>query len=304
MEPHRGALWGLLLLDKPSGPTSHDLVYAVRRGSGERRVGHAGTLDPLATGLLVMCLGPATRLSEYFSGKDKRYHARVRLGQATTTYDAQGEVTASSPVVPGRAAVEAALAEFRGPQQQVPPAFSAIKRGGQKSYELARRGETVVLEPRSVIIESLELVDWQPPDLELDVHCSAGTYIRSLAHDLGQRLGCGAHLAALRRTASGQLLVRQAVSLDVLQAAFARRDWTQYLLPADQALLEWPAVHLTAAAAARVQRGQAVPFDLDQPPTSTGPLARAYNAAGQFFAVLRADPAAGAWRPDKVLTTD
>ncbi len=300
MEAH----WGLLLLDKPSGPTSHDLVYAVRRGSGERRVGHAGTLDPLATGLLVMCLGPATRLSEYLSGKDKRYRARVRLGQATSTYDAQGEVTATSTARPSQAAVEAALAEFRGPQQQVPPAFSAIKRGGQKAYELARRGETVVLEARSVTIESLELAEWQPPEFELDVHCSAGTYIRSLAHDLGQRLGCGAHLAALRRTASGSLLVSQAVSLDVLQAAFARRDWMQYLLPADQALSEWPAVLLTAAAAARVHNGQAVPFEPGQPEPSHGPQARAYNAAGQFFAVVHADPAAGVWRPDKVLTTD
>src|SRR5713101_3122813 len=134
------ASWGLILLDKPSGPTSHDMVYAVRRGSGEKRVGHAGTLDPLATGLLVMCLGPATRLSEYLSGKDKRYTARLRLGQATTTYDSQGEVTATSGDIPDRAEVEAALAGFRGPQHQVPPAFSAIKRGGQKAYDLARRG--------------------------------------------------------------------------------------------------------------------------------------------------------------------
>lgn len=297
------AQWGLILLDKPSGPTSHDMVYVVRRGSSERRVGHAGTLDPLATGLLVMCLGPATRLSEYLSGKDKRYQARVRLGQATTTYDSQGEVTATSAAIPDRSVVEAALAGFRGPQQQVPPAFSAIKWHGQKAYELARRGETVVLEARSVTIESLVLVDWQPPELVLDVHCSAGTYIRSLAHDLGQRLGCGAHVVALRRTASGQLLVSQAVPLDVLQAAYDRRDWIRYLLPADLALSDWPAVHLTAADAARAQRGQSVPFDVGGPSAAGAPLARAYNAAGQFFAVLRADPTAGVWRPDKVLTT-
>jgi tRNA pseudouridine55 synthase len=298
------ARWGLILLDKPSGPTSHDMVNAVRRGSGERRVGHAGTLDPLATGLLVMCLGPATRLSEYLSGKDKRYRARVRLGQATTTYDSQGSVTATSSAIPGRPAVEAALAAFRGPQQQVPPAFSAVKRAGQKAYELARRGEAVVLEARPVVIYSLELVDWQPPELALDVHCSAGTYVRSLGHDLGQHLGCGAHLSGLRRTASGSLSVSEAVALDALQGAFARLDWTQYLRPADTALLDWPAVHLTSEAAARVRRGQAVPLEIGDSHAEISRLGRAYNPAGQLIAVLRADAALSVWRPEKVLLTD
>lgn len=297
-------VWGLILLDKPTGPTSHDMVYAVRRGSGEKRVGHAGTLDPLATGLLVMCLGPATRLSEYLAGKDKRYQARVRLGQATTTYDSQGDVTATSTAIPDRPTVEAALAEFRGPQQQVPPAFSAIKRGGQKAYELARRGETVVLAARPVTIFSLELVEWQPPEVVLDVHCSAGTYIRSLAHDLGQRLGCGAHLTALRRTASGSLLVSQATPLEALQAAFERHDWTRHLLPADTALADWPAVRLEADAAAHVCRGQAIRAEQVISDRAGSTLARAYNPAGQFFAVLRADPAAGVWRPEKVLFID
>jgi tRNA pseudouridine55 synthase len=298
------AQWGLILLDKPSGPTSHDMVYAVRRGAGEKHVGHAGTLDPLATGLLVMCLGPATRLSEYLSGKDKRYTARVRFGQATNTYDAQGEVTAASASLPERPAVEAALAGFRGPQQQVPPAFSAIKRGGQKAYDLARRGETVVLEARPVIFHSLELVEWQPPEAVLEVHCSAGTYIRSLAHDLGQRLGCGAHLSALRRTASGSLSVAEAVPLETLQAAFAEHVWRQFLRPADQAVADWPAVYLTAEATARVQRGQSVAMESAAENRPLAPLGRAYNPAGEFIAVLRADPTAGVWRPDKVFSPD
>src|SRR5262249_21780756 len=159
--------------DKPSGPTSHDMVYVVRRGTGQKRVGHAGTLDPLATGLLIMCIGPATRLSEYLAGKDKRYTARVRLGQVTDTFDAPGQVTATSNAIPDRAVFEAALPGFRGPQQQVPPAFSAIKRGGQKAYDLARRGETVELAARPVIFHSIELVEWQPPEAVLDVFCSA-----------------------------------------------------------------------------------------------------------------------------------
>ena len=296
--------WGLILLDKPSGPTSHDMVYAVRRGAGEKRVGHAGTLDPLATGLLVMCLGPATRLSEYLSGKDKRYTARLRLGQATNTYDAQGEVTSTSTAIPAPAAVEAALAEFRGPQQQVPPAFSAIKRDGQKAYDLARRGETVVLDARPIVFYSIEIVEWALPDLVLDVHCSAGTYIRSLAHDLGQRLGCGAHLSGLRRTASGTLRVDQAVPLERLQAAFTQGDWRQFLQPPDAALADWPLVRLTADETVRVQRGQFVPFEGAGPGAAPDQLGRAYNSAGEFIAVLRADLAAGVWRPDKVFIPD
>ena len=296
--------WGLLLLDKPTGPTSHDMVYAVRRGAGQKHVGHAGTLDPLATGLLVMCLGPATRLSEYLAGKAKRYTARLRFGQTTNTYDSHGEITATSTALPDRAAVEAALDALRGAQQQVPPAFSAIKRGGQKAYDLARRGETVVLEARPVVINLLELTDWQPPEAVLEVQCSAGTYVRSLAHDLGQRLGCGAHLTALRRTASGNLLVADAVPLAVLQEAFSRQDWRQYLRPADLAVADWPAVYLSAEEAARVRRGQAVPMASDPGFPAREPLGRAYNAAGNFIAVLRADPAAHLWRPDKVFSTD
>ena len=288
---------GILLLDKPTGPTSHDMVYAVRRGAGLKRVGHAGTLDPLATGLLVMCLGAATRLSEYLAGKDKRYTATVRLGQTTTTYDAQGEVTAQSADLPTQAQVEAALAEFRGPQQQKPPAFSAIKRGGQKAYEMARRGEAVDLPARPVEILSLELSACGERECTLKVHCSAGTYIRSLAHDLGQRLGCGAHLSALRRTASGGLRLADAVTLDELQAAFERGDWRRLVLPADAAVPEWPAVRLAPEGEMRVRRGQPVPLEAEG-----GPFGRAYNSAGEFFAVLRADPAAGVWRPDKVFS--
>jgi tRNA pseudouridine55 synthase len=293
--------WGLLLLDKPSGPTSHDMVYAVRRGAGEKRVGHAGTLDPLASGLLVMCLGPATRLSEFLAGKDKRYQARIRLGTTTDTYDSQGQVQAvSDQPLPEKAAVEAALAEFRGPQQQVPPAYSAIKQGGQKSYDLARRGEAVELAPRPVEFYSIELRDWQPPELTLEAHCSAGTYIRSLAHDLGQRLGCGAHLSGLRRTASGSLRLEEAVTLADLQSAFARGDWRKYLRPADEAVADWPAVRLTDASVADVRQGRPVRFGAAETNGALEGFGRAYNPAGEFFAILRADPAAGVWRPDKV----
>ena len=287
---------GILLLDKPSGPTSHDMVDVVRRGAQERRVGHAGTLDPLASGLLVLCLGAATRLSEYLAGKDKRYRASVRLGQSSTTYDADGEVTDESLQLPDREAVEAALARFRGPVQQVPPPYSAIKRGGRKAYELARRGELVELPARRVEIHALELVAWSPPECSLEVHCSAGTYVRSLAHDLGQTLGCGAHVTQLRRTASGAFMLEEAVTLDDLQAAFDQGDWQRYLRPAGSALADWPAVRLSAEAAARIQHGQTIPL------TEAGQeWACAYHPDGVFIAVLRADVAAQVWRPHKVL---
>lgn len=289
---------GILLVDKSSGPTSHDVVAAIRRGTGEKRVGHAGTLDPLATGLLVILLGAATRLSEYLLAKDKRYLARVRFGQTTNTYDAAGEITSTSEAVPSREQVEAALAAFRGAIQQRPPAFSAVKRGGQRAYALARRGAAVELEPRPVIIHQLSIVEWSPPECSLDVTCSAGTYIRSLAHDLGQALGCGAFLAALRRTASGHFRLEDAVALEALRAAFAAGDWQRHLLPMETALPDLPEVHLSEAEAQRVLHGATVPLNVQGQR-----WARAYNAAGEFFAILRADPARGVWQPDKVLVT-
>jgi tRNA pseudouridine55 synthase len=303
---------GLLLLDKPSGPTSHDMVYAVRRGTREKRVGHAGTLDPLATGLLVLCLGSATRLSEYLAGKDKRYRARVRLGQTTTTYDAQGEVVAESAALPARGEAEAALARFRGRQQQAPPQYSAIKRDGQKAYDLARRGEHLELAPRPVEFYLIDLVEWRPPELTLEVHCSAGTYIRSLAHDLGQALGCGAHLAGLRRTASGAFHVEEAVTLAALNEAFASGEWPRLLRPADAALADWPAMRLNEEEARRVRMGQGIspPSPALSPTRGKGDersrfeaeYARAYNPAGEFIGILRADPAAGLWRPHKIFS--
>jgi tRNA pseudouridine55 synthase len=274
------------------------MVAVVRRGTREKRVGHAGTLDPLATGLLVLCLGAATRLSEYLLDKDKRYLARVRFGQSTNTYDAAGEVTATSAALPERKQVEAALAAFRGVIQQRPPAFSALKRGGQKAYERARRGERVELEPRIVTFHSLQLLEWSPPECVLETHCSAGTYLRSLAHDLGQALGCGAHLAALRRTASGHFRLEDAVTLDTLKAAFESGDWQRRLLPMDAALPDWPTLFLSEREVRRVQQGAALPFADAAEPSGQ---ARAYNAAGEFFAILRADRAAGVWRPEKVL---
>jgi len=290
---------GILLLDKPSGPTSHDLVQIVRRGTGEKKVGHAGTLDPLATGLLIVCVGAATRLSDYMRDKDKRYRARVRLGQTTDTYDADGAITSESATLPERDAVEAALTHFRGVIQQRPPAYSAVKRGGKKAYELARAGVAVELAPRPVEIHSLELLDWAPPDFTLDVTCSAGTYIRSLAHDLGQRLGCGAHLTALRRLASGNFTVNQAVTLDELRKLFGS-NWESCLRRADEALPDWPELRLADDAVQRLVHGQTIPLD---EAGRAAAWARAYNSAGELIAILRADTQYNKWHPHIVLAS-
>lgn len=287
--------FGLLNVYKPAGPTSHDLVAWVRRGTGVKKVGHGGTLDPAATGVLVLCLGPATRLSEYLLGSPKTYVARVHFGVQTNTYDAEGEIVARDPRPISREQVEAALTGFRGPIAQVPPLYSAIKRGGRKLYELARAGQTVELEARPVTIHRLELLAWEPPVATLEVVCSAGTYIRSLAHDLGQAVGVGAHLAALERTASGRFTAAEAVPWERLAAAMADGTWRAYLLPPDLALADYPAVHLDAAEADDVRHGRKVPV---APEVARATLARAYDSDGQFIAVL--ERRALWWQPLKV----
>ncbi len=290
---------GILIVNKPGGMTSHDVVARVHRWSGIRRVGHAGTLDPLATGVLVLCLGQATRLSEYLMASPKQYRATILLGVETDTYDREGRVVRRSPVNLSRAQVEAALAEFVGKIAQVPPMYSALKREGTPLYRLARRGQEVERQARQVEIYTLQLMDWSPPQLTIEVTCSPGTYIRSLAHDLGQRLGCGAHLTALTRLASGEFRLEQAVTLDELSAAFMERTWQRYLLPMDVALQGLPALHLDARQAARVRQGMSLPAAPDHP----GGPARAYDPEGHLVAILKRTQDGSHWRPEKVFQT-
>ena len=209
---------GFLLVDKPAGPTSHDVVQAARRALKERRIGHTGTLDPAATGLLLLCIGKATRLQQYLLAWEKTYHGEIRLGLGTTTYDAEGEALAPpSPVPELDEAVVAGLARrFSGEFKQLPPPYSAKKTGGQKFYELARAGEEVPLEPKQVSVQSIALTIVAPDRLGFEVTCSSGTYLRSLAHDIGGTLGCGGHLAALRRVRIGPWRVEAAVSAEAM----------------------------------------------------------------------------------------
>jgi tRNA pseudouridine55 synthase len=286
---------GLLNVDKPPGLTSHDVVGAMRRLSGIRRIGHAGTLDPLATGVLLVCVGRATRLSEYLIGQDKRYRTTIRLGQETNTYDAQGEITAEKPVTVDESAIQTALNHFRGPIAQVPPMFSALKKDGQPLYKLARQGLEIERPSRDVTIYALELLNWTAPDLTLDIHCSSGTYIRSIAHDLGQILGCGGHVTVLRRTAIGQHTIDQSADF----AALTAENWHETLQPPETAVAHFPAVNFADEEAARLQLGQRIAWQDDAVPPSPDQLARAYDNLGTFIGIISAGE--GYWQPRKIL---
>ncbi len=283
---------GILLLDKPVGPTSHDAVARVRRAAGLRRVGHAGTLDPLADGLLVLGLGPAARFLEYLVGLDKTYETIVRLGQATTTYDAEGEVTAEHPVSVSAAQLTAALDAFRGPIRQRVPSHSAVKRDGRPLYESARRGEMIDLPQRDVVIHALDLLAFDPPLVTLRVACSSGTYIRSLAHDLGAALGCGGHVAALRRTAVGVFSVDGAVPLDTLTP----ESVAAALLPPAAAVAHLPRLEVDESGATRLSLGQR----LAAPPDALAGNVAAFGPDGRFLGVVEVD--GDVIRPRKMLS--
>lgn len=236
---------GILLIDKPEGITSHDVVRQIRRIYSTRKVGHAGTLDPLATGVLVVAVGDGTKILQFLFCDDKRYRASLQLGVTTDTYDAQGQVQLilNVPVLTD-AHLEMACDEFRGTFSQLPPMYSALKRNGIPLYKLARQGETVDREERQITVSKLRIVHFQPPELILEVDCSKGTYIRSLASDLGERLGCGAHLKALRRLRSGRFSIDHCYTFDQLQQL---EDPAQALLSLPEALAGYPVVQLDAS---------------------------------------------------------
>jgi len=312
-------LHGFLNIDKPAGMTSHDVVAQIRRAARQKRVGHAGTLDPAATGVLVVALGNATRLIEYVQdATSKRYLATVCLGTTTATDDAEGGVVATAAVPPlDRAAIEQALEPFRGAITQVPPMYSALHHQGRRLHELAREGIVVERAARPVMIERLVLLDWAAPLLMLDIMCSKGTYIRSLARDLGAVLGCGAHLHALRRTAVGAFLIENALPLDRVKGwhgdTATRRhgdtetsvnrsfspsslppfSLSEALLPPEIAVADWPAAALGAEAARQVRNGLAIALagiDADH--------VRAHGPEGDLLALL--ERAGDLWQPVKV----
>lgn len=287
---------GLLNINKPGGLTSHDVVNRVRKLADQRKVGHAGTLDPLATGVLLVCLGQATRLIEYIMPGWKQYRAVIRFGITTDTLDAEGTITGQhDPSTLTESQLRRILPAFVGQIDQIPPIYSAIKQGGQPLYKRARAGQPVEVKPRPVTIDSITWLAWQPPELTLDITCSSGTYIRALARDIGEAAGIGAHLVRLIRTASGPWRLEKAVELARLEQAGA--DWIRYLHPPDRAITHLPPVHLDEAAATAVSYGRQV--ELPEPPQAD--LVRAYTPAGKFLAILTPTAAdAKLWQPKKV----
>lgn len=288
---------GVLVVDKPVGMTSHDVVQVIRRGTGIRRAGHTGTLDPRASGVLVVLIGPAVRLSEYVSASDKRYQATIQLGSSTDTYDSEGTITGNTTSVDGITEEQflEILESFEGDIQQVPPPYSAVKVKGKKAYEMARKGEEVELEARDIKVYTLDLLEWAPPEVVIDVYCSSGTYVRSLANDLGKELGVGAHLIGLRRTRSGRFTLRDAVPLRRLKEAFQAGDWYKYLIPAADALGDWPAVELDPDQVDLVRHGHRIEAE----PDAEG-WARGISMQGDLVALLEYDPESNEWQPRKV----
>lgn len=289
-------VFGFLNIDKPKGLTSHDVVARVRRLSrnttGTKKVGHAGTLDPMATGVLIVCVGHATRLSEYAMNSTKEYRATIHLGVETDTYDTEGEIISEIDASHiSREQVEETFEFFLGDIQQVPPIYSAIKKGGKKLYELARKGEDVELESRSVTIHALTLQEWNPPYFVLDVTCAAGTYIRSLAHDIGEKLGVGAHLAGLIRTRSGGFNLENAVSLDTL---LENDDWQEAIISPKDALSDWQSLYLTQAQSDDLKLGRFIEND----GSLSNDYVMAYMEDGHLLALL--ENRGKYWKPHKV----
>lgn len=291
---------GILNIDKPAGKTSYGVVAAVKRLSGEKRVGHTGTLDPDATGVLPVCLGQATRIIEFITDTAKVYRAVIELGAATDTYDAGGRVVQRGDVSGiDRNTMESALESFRGAIRQTPPMYSAVKHKGQPLYKLARAGVSVERRSRPVTVHRLDLVDWQTPLATLEIECSKGTYIRSLAHDLGQALGCGAHLRSLVRTRCGIFDIKDAVSMPRLEEAFSCGYGENYLHPVDIVLHDYNAAVIDDADEAAMRNGTLVNISGNR--NAGDKYCRAYSQDGRFLGMLLYVPEKEAWQPKKVL---
>jgi tRNA pseudouridine55 synthase len=297
-------LSGLLVLNKPKGLTSHDVVARVRRLSGQAKAGHTGTLDPMATGVLLVCLGQATRLIEYVQSGRKQYRATIRFGRSTDTLDADGQtIRVCDPTGLTAEQLQQQLTSFQGEIDQIPPLFSALKKGGQPLYKLARAGEMVELSPRRVTIDSISWVEWQPPDLTLDIVCSAGTYIRALARDLGEAVETGAHLVALSRTANGQWGLNEAIGLAELEAVAQNegQGWQRFLQPLAAMVAHLPQVTLSPDQLGQVRHGRPVSLAGANWVEPVSDIVATFTPTGNFLAILtRVASDDKLWQPKKV----
>ena len=292
---------GFLNVDKPYGITSMELVRRIKRACGIKRVGHGGTLDPVATGVVPVCLGQATRLMEYVIDGTKDYRAVIELGVETDTYDSLGQVKETSdPSRVDLAAVERALERFQGVIQQVPPMYSALKKQGKRLYELARAGIEVERDPRDVKVYSTTLVDWSAPLITVEVTCGRGFYMRSLAHDLGQDLDCGAHLKSLIRLRTGPFRVADAIALPEAGELFPPEAWQGALHAPDVVLSGLPAVIVGMQRESMLRDGRGFPSRSRTPDSGDGARGRAYGVNGGFIGILKFDAGTMHWRPDKI----
>lgn len=289
-------LHGILIIDKPAGMTSADVVSRVKRALQVKRIGHTGTLDPMATGVLPLCLGEATKVAGYLLAEDKGYEGELELGVETDTLDAEGAVTARQPEAAAavtEAALRQAMAGFLGPGEQIPPMYSALKRNGRRLHELARAGETVVRAPRPIIIHHLEMLRFSPPRARFSVLCSKGTYVRSLVHDIGRILGCGAHLTALRRTSSGAFALDRAIALDQVEQA-AGDAVAHALISPGAALGHLPAATVPPARVRAVRDGQPLTWNdvAPVPAPAPGTTVRLLLPGGELLALATIEPGA------------
>jgi tRNA pseudouridine55 synthase len=301
---------GILNINKPEGPTSFNIVSRVKKLTGEKRVGHAGTLDPAASGVLPVCFGHGTRVIEYLMDSTKDYHAGIEFGKTTDTYDATGSVTSvkdSSSI--DRNQIETVLKNFLGDIQQVPPIYSALKNKGKPYYELARSGVNVEIASRPVVIHNITIREWNPPVVTIDVTCGKGTYIRSIAHDLGQMIGCGAHMKSLVRRKYGPFSIDNAVSVDELEMSYSGSYWQSYIYPIDSVLLHLQAIVVNDDTRQDIQHGRTIDNiiirtqrlkDQSQPAEFQEIRCRAYGLDGRFLGILRYVSATGQWQPEKV----
>lgn len=292
---------GILNINKPEGQTSFGVIAWLKHLTGEKHLGHAGTLDPIATGVLPICFGQATRVAEFLAEGTKTYLAEIMLGSATDTFDREGKVTQRGDTS-GISAddITRALDSFRGTIQQTPPVYSALKQGGKPYYQLARQGFRVNPRPRRVTILNIRLTSYNPPVITIEVECGKGTYIRSLAHELGQRLGCGAYLNNLTRLVCGPFSIEDAVTLPQFEATYQESTWRQLLHPIDSPLLGWKAVILDKQKEHAVRNGSPLVLPAQIEPGDTH--CRAYNLEGNFIAILRFMADKGHWHPVKVFS--
>jgi tRNA pseudouridine55 synthase len=302
---------GILNVNKPQGMTSFKVVSLIKRISGEKRVGHAGTLDPEATGVLPVCLGRGTRVIEYLMDTTKAYRAEIEFGVSTDTFDSTGNVTSRiDPSGISRGKLDVALLSFHGLIEQVPPIYSALKYQGRPLYELARSGAKVKLSSRPVTIYKLDIIDWQPPVVTIEVVCSKGTYIRSLANDLGENVGCGAHMKSLNRLRCGIFDIKDAVPLSEIENAFHNDLWQKYVYPMDSVLMNMPFVVVSADEKSEIITGRPIaikdssedinPEIMSRIETGYKNLYRAYTVGGRFVAVLELTSESGLLHPKKV----